>query len=78
MIKRIWNKWFPQEPLIQRVDPETIVVSGANTWDYPDFADSYVESAEFLNGEPLTEDELTALQEENPELAPEYALGQYI
>ena len=38
-----------------------IVLDGVDMTDYPDFCDAYVESAEKLDGTPLTENELEEL-----------------
>jgi len=48
------------------IDRKSIVLNGVNNWDFPDFADSYIESAEFKTefngGRELTEDELDVLE----------------
>jgi len=40
-----------------------IELGGVDTNDYPDFCDAYVESAEKLDGTPLTDVELEAFSE---------------
>ena len=40
-----------------------IELGGVDMTDYPDFCDAYVESAEKLDGTPLTEVELEAFEE---------------
>ena len=40
-----------------------IELGGVDMNDYPDFCDAYVESAEKLDGTPLTEVELEAFEE---------------
>ena len=40
-----------------------IELGGVDMADYPDFCDAYVESAEKLDGTPLTEAELEAFSE---------------
>jgi len=40
-----------------------IELGGVEMYDYPDFCDAYVESAEKLDGTPLTEVELEAFSE---------------
>ena len=40
-----------------------IEIGGVDMNDYPDFCDAYVESAEKLDGTPLTEVELEAFEE---------------
>ncbi len=40
-----------------------IELGGVDMSDYPDFCDAYVESAEKLDGTPLTEVELEAFEE---------------
>ena len=36
--------------------------------DYPDFADAYVDSAEYVDGNPMSDEELNVFQEENIDL----------
>ena len=38
-----------------------VVLENVNTWDYPDFADAFILSAEYENGELLTDKELDEL-----------------
>jgi hypothetical protein len=52
----------------QEVDPGSIVISGINPGDYPDFADAYVEYAETVNGYGLTEAECELLQDYYPDI----------
>lgn len=44
------------------VDMDTILLDGIDTKDYPDFADAYIMSAEFVDGTPLTHEQLEELQ----------------
>jgi hypothetical protein len=60
---------------------KNIRIGGINRRDYPDFADAYVESAEYLddsgNGRDLTEDELDWLNNNHPEITSEKAHEQF-
>ncbi|MDK2801559.1 MAG: hypothetical protein PWQ70_3178, partial [Clostridiales bacterium] len=40
---------------LNEIDESTIIVSGIDTKDYPDFADSFIQYAEFKDGTPLTD-----------------------
>jgi hypothetical protein len=50
------------------VDQSSIEIDGVDTKDYPDFCDAYFVSAEFDDGEELTEEWLEKLQLEHGEL----------
>jgi hypothetical protein len=47
------------------VDIGTIEFDGVDTSDYPDFSDAYVAYAEFIDGTPLTDNELDELYDEH-------------
>ena len=59
------------------VNTESITVTDVDTNDYPDFVDAYIDYAEFVNGEPLNEEELDLLSL-NGELVSEKAFEIYI
>lgn len=48
------------------INLNSIEVAGIDMDDYPDFADAYVASAAYLDGTPLSDDELDALQDKYP------------
>mgnify|MGYP000322785240 FL=1 len=48
-------------PTIKFSEVTNIELGGVDMNDYPDFCDAYVESAEKLDGTPLTENELEEL-----------------
>jgi hypothetical protein len=50
--------------LSSRVDQSSITLGDVHTWDYPDFADAYIEYAEFNDGTPLSDEELNQLNDE--------------
>ena len=52
---------------------QNIELEGVDYADHPDYCDAYVSYAEHLDGTPLTEDELDALNENHPEIAQEHA-----
>lgn len=51
---------------IRTSELENIVVADINPRDYPDFSDAYIEEACWKsNGEPLTDEELDMISEED-------------
>ena len=48
------------------INLNSIAVAGIDMNDYPDFADAYVESASYLDGTALSDDELDTLKDEYP------------
>ena len=51
---------------------EGVKVAGVDTHDYPDFADAYIEYAEY-DGRPLTDEELDWVNDAHPEFVSEKA-----
>jgi hypothetical protein len=48
------------------------------SWDYPDFADAYISYARWADtGEPLTDDELNALNQESGDIVYQLALESF-
>lgn len=60
---------------ISKLADSTIVIGGIDTRDYPDFSDSYVEYAEWLDGTPLTDEELECLADEHRDLVYEMTMS---
>lgn len=60
------------------VDKASLSVDGVDTRDYPDFCDAYFECGIFMDGTPLTDDELDELRDKYPEVVNEMALEAYI
>ena len=52
----------------KEINVGSIEVEGVNTWDSPDFADAYITYAEFMDGTPLSDDELVQLEQEHGDL----------
>ena len=46
---------------------KNVVIDGICLNDYPDFVDAYISSADDSNGNPLTDEQLEALTNDNPE-----------
>jgi hypothetical protein len=44
--------------MLKEIDWSSVELDGIDTRDYPDFCDAYLAYAEFLDGTPLSEDEL--------------------
>ena len=51
-----------------------MVVAGIDNNDHPDYVDAFIETAEYENGNKLTEDELDRLTEQNGEWINEQAI----
>jgi len=60
------------------VDPSTIKIGDVDPRDYPDFSDSFVEAASYVDGTPLSEDECQRFGEENGELVNDIAHEHYL
>ena len=59
------------EPVIidgKEVDVHSITADGVDLSDYPDFADAYADSAEFMDGTPLSNEQLAELDDKYPDL----------
>ena len=48
----------------KQVNLQSFSMADVDTNDYPDFVDAYIESADFVDGIPLTDDELEILNED--------------
>jgi hypothetical protein len=59
----------------KEINVGSIEVEGVNSWDSPDFADAYITYAEFMDGTPLSEDELVQLEQEHGDLVNQAAHG---
>ena len=53
---------------------KNVVIDGICLNDYPDFVDAYISSADDSNGNPLTDEQLEALTNDNSEFVQETAL----
>tara|TARA_R110002167_G_scaffold292008_1_gene496742 strand:- start:39 stop:239 length:201 start_codon:yes stop_codon:yes gene_type:complete len=52
---------------------KNVVIDGICLNDYPDFVDAYISSADDSNGNPLTDEQLEALTDNNSEFVQEMA-----
>jgi len=52
---------------------KNVVIDGICLNDYPDFVDAYIASADDSNGNPLTDEQLEALTNNNQEFVQEMA-----
>jgi hypothetical protein len=60
-----------QEPVMidgKEVDVHSIVAGNVDHYDYPDFADAYADSAEFMDGTPLSDAQLSQLDDMHSDL----------
>lgn len=60
------------------VDEVSLVVTGIDRMDYPDFVDAYFAEASYSDGTPLTEDELYELTSQEDGLCQELARRQFM
>ena len=75
----VWETWRERRYQLTWENVDNVYIGGVDRGDYPDFCDSFIESAEWKhNGRPLTDDELDELQNKYPdsvwELAHETAI----
>ena len=52
----------------KEINVGSIEVEGVYSWDSPDFADAYITYAEFMDGTPLSDDELVQLEQQHGDL----------
>ena len=52
---------------------KNVVIDGICLNDYPDFVDAYISNADDSNGNPLTDEQLEALTNDNSEFVQEMA-----
>jgi hypothetical protein len=52
----------------KEINVGSIEVEGVNSWDRPDFADAYITYAEFMDGTPLSDEELVQLEQQHGDL----------
>jgi len=57
---------------------QEITVEGVDRRDYPDFVDAFVSSAEWDDGKPLTDAELTDLNDNYSDFVYEYVMDNII
>ena len=60
------------------VDVNSIVLGDVNHWDAPDYSDAYVESADYVNGQPLDDNALDLLLNEYPQIVYELIRDGYV
>ena len=60
------------------VDTGTVRIEDVDSNDYPDFCDAFISEAEFVDGTPLTDEQLEKFTEENPELVYEMAYERFV
>lgn len=58
---------------IKEINMKSLVVEDVDMRDYPKFCDAFISYAETVDGRELTEEELEALNLDNPELVLEAA-----
>lgn len=59
---------------MKTLNRDSIQLDGINTRDYPDFCDAFISYAEYNNGTPLNDQELDALNDNEPDLVYELVM----
>jgi hypothetical protein len=59
----------------KEVDASSLVVDNVDVNDYPDFSDAYISAGNYVDGTPLTDEEIAQLEDENYGLANDLAHG---
>lgn len=59
----------------KQVERGSIELDGVDPKDYPDFSDAYIARAEYVDGTPLTDQEIEQLEKENYGLVNDLAHG---
>ena len=62
----------------KEVDKKSIELDGVNPRDYPDFSDAYISSAQYVDGTPLSNEEIEQLENENYGISNDLAHGNYL
>lgn len=80
MAKKIMevNKVAPLMLNGKEVDRGSLEVDDVDPRDYPDFSDAYISHAEYVDGTPLSDQEIEQLEQENYGLAHELAHGHML
>ena len=55
----------------KEVDQKSIEIDGIDRKDYPDFSDAYISAANYMDGTPLSDEEIEDLDDQNNELVHE-------
>lgn len=50
---------------MKEIDYSTLLLDGVDTRDYPDFCDSFIYYGEYIDGSPLSEEDLDRLNEDS-------------
>ena len=62
----------------KEVERGSLEIDGVDPKDYPDFSDAYIAAGNFVDGTPLTDEEIAQLEDENYGLSNELAHGRYL
>lgn len=57
----------------KEINKKSLEIAGVDMRDYPDFCDAYFDYAEFIDGTPLSDDELEQLTDSFRDILNEYA-----
>jgi hypothetical protein len=60
------------------VDFSSIELGGVNVWDAPDYADTYVEKANYIDGEPLDDEALDLILDNYPDVVYDIIRDDYL
>ena len=56
----------------------SLEIDGVDPRDYPDFSDAYIAAGNYIDGTPLTDEEIAQLEDENYGLTNDLAHGSYL
>lgn len=72
------NKAAPLMLNGKKVDIESLEIDGVDPRDYPDFSDAYISDASYVDGTPLSPQDIEQLEKENYGLVNDLAHGSYL
>lgn len=62
---------------LSQIEDSSVELEGVDTKDYPDFVDAYVSAANYVSGQPLSDDELENLNTNHAEYVQQKAHEKY-
>jgi hypothetical protein len=69
VVKEVYNSMSkPVSFNGKQVDTRSIKIDGVNRKDYPDFSDAYISAAKYIDGTPLSDNDLAAFDNQNTKL----------
>lgn len=77
--KKVINENRPAPLMLngKEVERGSLVIDNVSVNDYPDFSDAYISAGNYIDGTPLTDEEIAQLEDENYGLSNELAHEQF-